>query len=458
MRKALILSGALAIVAPSLAAQTVRWNDRPSATWADEAPRVRITIEGPRAVSYGAPMRIRFEVSDNAYVTVVRVDDDGRMTILFPYSRNQRAAARGGQVHYVRNPRFGNNVSFFANDRMGGYVFALATYAPLDFSTFENRDYDRAGGWSRFTQANRSIARRPDVFIDRFAAAVLWDVNTPYDYDVDYYFPQGYPGMFNAYALCGTSAFGYDLGWRTSLAQFSSWDRMAYPYSFMCRDWYSRLQCYSWMAFYGYSACRNVGIQVATGPTVPVGGQPADTTWVPNEGVVRGGLFTPTPVPVGAGPEPPPAERPAGRFDRPGAGGNGAAWDGVLSIPERATRKMKEEDARRELDTKERTTPARAGFDRADASKPEKVRTADADAVTRAQPPSREPTKAKGASEPRRETTRNRGFGSTGRPLEPRSVGPERVSRPSEPKTTATPANPPSIKGTTTEKKKPPLE
>ena len=72
-------------------------------------------------------------------------------------------------VHQVRNPRLGD-VSFFATDHIGGYVFALASYAPLDFTSFENRDYERFAGYSAFTQVNRNIASRPDVFIDRFAA------------------------------------------------------------------------------------------------------------------------------------------------------------------------------------------------------------------------------------------------------------------------------------------------
>jgi hypothetical protein len=205
MRTSLILVAGFAVLAPTLSAQQVRWNDRPTTTWSEEAPRVRITIEGNRAVYSGTPMRVRFEASDNAFVTVVSVDDDGRMQILFPHSRTQRAAVRGGQIYYARNPRLGGEYSFVANGRMGGYVFALASYAPLDFSTFENRDYDRIGGWSRFTVANRSISRRPDVFIDRFAASVLWDTDTPYDYDVDYYFPIGYPSStMSAYALCGS--------------------------------------------------------------------------------------------------------------------------------------------------------------------------------------------------------------------------------------------------------------
>src|SRR5262245_55252193 len=54
MRKSLMLSGALSLVAAALPAQTVRWNDRPpTASWQDEAPRVRVYFEGGRAVSYG---------------------------------------------------------------------------------------------------------------------------------------------------------------------------------------------------------------------------------------------------------------------------------------------------------------------------------------------------------------------------------------------------------------------
>jgi hypothetical protein len=478
MRRTLILSGAFALVAPSiLSAQNVRWNDRPTATWSDEAPRIRVTIEGPRAVPYGYPMRVRFEVSDNAFATVVRVDDDGRMTILFPYARTQRAAVRAGQVYYARNPRLGGEFSFIANDRMGGYIVALASYAPLDFSSFENRDYERIGGYSRFTVANRSIARRPDVFVDRFAARVLWDVDTPYDYDVDYYFPVGYPGMSNAYALCGgsalghfygTSAYGYPFGWNTYLSQLSSWDRMAYPYLGMCRDWYGGIRCYSAMALYSYYGC-DIGSIVVTGPPGPIPGQPVDTANTPNEGVVRGGLFAPTPLPVGGeGTDPPPVERLAGRFDQTLKGG-GAEWDNLMSIPERATRKMKEQDAARGRDATGGVAPARtaldgaatdkSGTDKSGTDKSGKTRTAsaDGDAATRVQPPSREPTKAKGVGEPRRETASKGGFGSPGRTSEPRTSGsgPDRVSRPVDTKSTGT-ANPPSIQGTTTEKKKPP--
>jgi hypothetical protein len=457
MRKILILSGTFALTATALPAQSVRWNDRPTTTWSDEAPRVRVSFEGSRSVGYGAPMRVRFEVSDNAYVTVVRVDGNGRMTILFPYSRNQRAAVRGDMIHYVRNPRVSAaNSAFYANDNMGGgYVFALASYVPLDFSRFENRDYDRIGGWSKFTQANRNIARRPDVFIDRFAAAVLWDPETPYDYDVDYYFPAARPSIFNTYALCASmfDEFGaYSFGGR-----FWDWDTnefVGYPYRSMCRSFYLSARC---MAF-GLTSFCNPGVIIAQTPTVPVGnGRPTDSAaFVPNEGVVKGGLATPTPSPVIPGdPNPPPAERPVGRFDQVRADD----LDDIMSIPARATRKMKEDDARRDRGSSA-SAPTRTGFDGATTNKPEKT-SATADAPVRVQPPSREPTKTKTSSEPRRDSG-PRGFGTTTRGSnEPRSNGPDRVSRPVEPKSTGTApgstVNPGSLQGTSTgDKKKPP--
>lgn len=460
MRRTMMLLGAVALVAPSVSAQQVRWNDRPSTTWADEAPRVRVTIDGNRGVVSGTPLRVRFEVSDNAFVTVVSVDEDGRMQILFPYRRTQRAAVRGGQIYYARNPRLGGEFAFVATGRSSGYVFALASYAPLNFSTFENRDYDRLGGYSRFTMANRSIARRPDVFIDRFAAAVLWDTDTPYDYDVDYYFPMRYPSSsMNAYALCtsllqyGGSPYGFVPWW-----QYVDYELTPYPLRSMCRDFYQGMYCLASASLMSYYGC-NLGTVVSTGPVNPPPGQPTDSEPVPNEGVVRGGLFPPTPVPIPLnGADPPTPQRIGGRFDQPQ--GIGSDLDDVLSIPTRATRKMKEDDARREKAGSESTAPARNGFDRTEPSaKPEKNRVADADAATR--PPSREPTKAKNTGATNRDTRSKSGFGSTGRTSEPRSSGTDRVSRPVDTKSTGTSSGSggsPSIQGTTTEKKKPPQE
>jgi uncharacterized protein DUF4384 len=465
MRRTLFLALAFALSAPGLlTAQSIYLNDNQAKSWTDDSPRVRVWFDGPRSVPNGAPMRVRFEVSDNAFVTVVRVDDNGRMTVLFPRSRNQRAAVRANQIYFANNPRLGSEISFVSTGTMGGYVFALASYAPLDFSRFEYRDFERIGGWSTFTQVNRPIARRPDVFIDRFAAAVLWDKDTPYDYDVDYYFPTGYSSSIaSAYSYCGSMFTQYGAGAYGGFPQWAwdDWDLMPYPYHNMCRSWYAGVQCFTYLPINSYTGC-SIGQIVQANPTKPVD-QPADTAGggTPNEGVIRGGLFGPTPIPViPVGSDPAEAERAVPRFDQVKGmeAGRGNEWDNIMSIPARATRKMKEEDARR-AGNADAAAPART-FDRADVTtgKSEKSRTADA---SNAAPPSREPTKVKSTGETRPDrnagstvrTATGYGTSSTGR-----SDGPDRVNRPADTKpagTTSSP-NPPSLQGTTGDKKKPP--
>ena len=466
MIRTLMLSGALVVAASSMLpaqSQTVRWNDRPTTSWDDQAPQVKVSITGDRGVGYGQPVGVRFQVSDNAFVTVVRVGGDGRMTILYPTNRNQRSAVRANQVYYARNQRLGGDYSFVSTDPIGGYVFALASYAPLDLSSFENRDFDRIGGYSEFTVANRSIARRPDVFIDRFAARVLWSVDTPYDYDVDYYSQFGSYAM-NAYSLCSDAAFGgyygyrYRMGSRTFLSQLSSWERMNYPYFSLCNSYYNRYECISWLTMSIFSSCLSQGILIARNPTdvngggFPGGGNGGGDSTQLNSAVIKGGMSKPSPVPVSAEAQ---SGVPGARFDQVKDGND---LDNIMSIPARATRKMKEDDARRGTDA---TSSSRTGFDRPETTeKPGKVATTDASA----QPPSREPTKAKGTSDPVRETTRSRtGFGSTGRTNDgydkPRStpdrdMGSRPASSPQGGSTTGT-----SLGGTsTTDKKKPPLD
>ena len=233
MRTTRFLMGALValpMVAPR--AQTVTWNDRPPSAWQDQAPRVRIAIQGDRSVAFGAPVLVQFEVSDDAYVSVVRVDGNGRMTVLYPGTRQARAAVKGGQIHYARNSKLGFQASFVATERtFGGYVFAIASFAPLDLSGFESRDFERFGAYSRFTQVNRTYAGRPDEYIERFAAQVLWDADTPYDFDVDYYFPWGQMTPVNAYALCGAiSRYGYGPVY-TLAYDWDAWDMYGSSYS-----------------------------------------------------------------------------------------------------------------------------------------------------------------------------------------------------------------------------------
>lgn len=457
MRTTRFLTGALAAL-PLLApgAQTVRWNDRPASPWQDQAPRVRVAIVGDRSVALGAPVQVQFEVDEDAFVTVVRVDGNGRMTILYPGTRQVRAAVRGGQVHQVLNPRLGLQAAFVATERtFGGYVFALASFAPLDLSGFENRDFERFGAYSRFTQVNRIFAGRPDEYVERFAAQVLWDPDTPYDFDVDYYFPWGQVTPVNAYALCGAvSRHGYGPVYTLAYDWDASWEFFSSPYSSLCNSYWNEMRCFSIATVFGTPSCyrRAIGVVVRNGP---VPGSPGDSA-APNAGVVIGGLATPTPlpVPVNAGDDPPPLERRPATFDGALRGATGEEWDSYLAIPARATRKLKAEGTepadggvRRGAAREEPTSRgANAGFDRATAGgKPDKSGVAGAGSAPppRVQPTREQPDRSRTSPDTRRTTDRSRDpfagssrgdrdFGSSGssRPVREETRGAQPASRP----------------------------
>jgi len=474
MRRLLILSGAL-LAAPILSpgAQTVRWNDRSEANWQLQAPRVRVSIVGSRSVALGAPVLVQFEVSDDAYVTVARVDGNGRMTILYPTARQARAAVKGGQIHYARNSRLGFEGSFVATERtFGGYVFAIASFAPLDLSGFENRDFERFGAYSRFTQVNRTVANRPEIFVDRFAGQVLWEPDTPFDFDVDYYYPWGQVTPLNAYALCGAvSRHGY--GPMYTLAyDWDAWDSFTAPYSGLCNSYWNDMRCLSMVSVFGNTGCYRRSLVAVLNPATP--GDTASVPAVtPNSGVVRGGLVTPTPVPVAADPDgdPPPLER-RQSFDEALRGSGEPDWDSYLAIPARATRKLKSASGSEGGTTTPSGTASRTGasserapsFDgAATRDKPDKDRVADAGSAppSRAQPPSREAERAKPTTrtEPRRTTgTRTTGGSSSG----DRASGNGGISRPvsSRPSGTTTTRPTPTIKptGSSTTKTKPPSD
>jgi hypothetical protein len=244
---------------------------------------------------------------------------------------------------------------------------------------------------------------------------------------------------------------------------------VGYPYGSMCRNMYNNLRCFSYLSIYSYSACRPTSVVIVQNPTQPV---PVDTAGIitPNEGVVRGGMAAPTPAPVLPGDaDPPPVERPVRSPPQPKFA-EGNDWDKIMSIPARATRRMKEEDdVRRERASADDASPVRTAPERPEVTgKRENPRTTDAS--TRSNSPPREPTRVREAPEPRRErpsadkVQRDYGAKATGtsapRPTTSspgRTIETKPTTETKPPATTGTASKPPST--TTTEKPtKPPQD
>lgn len=432
MRRNILLALASLAAIPAAGAQTVTWNDRMSETeWLRDAPEVRVIV-GTRSPDPLQSVSVFYEVSENAYVAIVRVAGDGKMTILYPHNRNQRPFVRTGRRHEIQNPREGG-FAFTANDRYHGYIFAIASYAPLDLSSFESRDFDRFGAYSPFTQANREVAHQPDVFIDRFAAQVLWAPDTPYNYDVDFYFAGvraigiasafsrfgsytfgGSP--FSAYALCGTRFIGVATRqkWQSIYDLDDYTDFVPHPYRALCRDWYAGLACLSYLAVFNtqtYWACnqkyRDQSVQLAE----QVPGSTSDVTPV-NEAMIRGGLFTPAPAPVSTSLGGDPDAKKA--IDLSQFTTSPTEWAEFRSIPKRATDRLAE--------TKSANTAGR-GQDASASSgttvdQPSRVKegaVADNNGAATRPPPAREPTRTKSTGETRDRSRPATDFGPSSR-------------------------------------------
>lgn len=169
----------------------------------------------------------------------------------------------------------------------------------------ENRDFERFGAYSRYTLVNREYAQQPDTYIARFASSILWDPDTPYDYDIDYYTPDG-AAMAAGYAswpMCSSlyrHFNGFGPGYRLTYALYDwdMWDWWGGALSPLaaCGTYYNTLRCISVISAFGVP-CAPYGGTIAVLPPV-VAGPVTEGTPVPNEGVVRGGLDTPTPLPV----------------------------------------------------------------------------------------------------------------------------------------------------------------
>ena len=185
---------ALCVLVPvvSPAQQTVRFNDS-VATGVDEPPIVSVWLDHGSTFRFGEPVRVRYRVEEDAYVVVARVDWDGNLTLLHPSRRTRQSMVRGAVDHAIHSSRLGARGTFVANERNGGtgYVFAIASYTPFDLSRLSQRDFS---AWVTGVSIGRPTSRYvgdPDRVIARFAQLVLWDDETTFDYDIEFYAVDG---------------------------------------------------------------------------------------------------------------------------------------------------------------------------------------------------------------------------------------------------------------------------
>lgn len=147
------------------------------------SPSVAVWTNRDEVIRRGQSVRVFFEAESDAYVTVFRIDTDGRVEVLFPQGPWDNNFARGAQPYEVRT--YGDRSAFRGDDYPGaGYVFAVTSLDPFDYAAIS-----RGARWDY-----RNLGYRGRIVGDPYVAVTdLIDLILPpgydaYDYDVMHYY------------------------------------------------------------------------------------------------------------------------------------------------------------------------------------------------------------------------------------------------------------------------------
>jgi hypothetical protein len=173
---------------------------------ASQAPYVEVWTNRDEVFRRGDGVRVYFETDLDAYVTVFRVDTDGRVRVLYPADPWDDNYARGGQRYQVRGLR--ESDAFRVDDYPGqGYLFAVASVDPFRFSGIAvNNHWDY-----RVIGASGRITGDPYVALGDLIEQIIPANYLSYGYDVVPYFVEqryDYP-RFLCYDCHAYAAYPY---------------------------------------------------------------------------------------------------------------------------------------------------------------------------------------------------------------------------------------------------------
>ena len=95
-------------------------------------PGIRIWTSGDDLVRRGERVRVFYRTERDAYVTIFRVDTDGRVRIIFPRDPGDENYGYGGATYTVSSA--GQGTAFYIDDYAGvGYIFGIASAAPFNY-------------------------------------------------------------------------------------------------------------------------------------------------------------------------------------------------------------------------------------------------------------------------------------------------------------------------------------
>jgi hypothetical protein len=157
------------------------------ATWIRATERQRISLWTNRdedPYRRGEQARVYFQAETDGYITVLRVDTDGRLRVLFPREPWEDNFARGGRTFEVLDR---DDRAFTIDDYPGvGYVFAVSSPDPFRYDEFVRGDH-----WDYRLIADGRVRGDPYVSLTEFASRIAGPGE--YDYDIiPYYVEEHY--------------------------------------------------------------------------------------------------------------------------------------------------------------------------------------------------------------------------------------------------------------------------
>jgi hypothetical protein len=177
-----------------------------------DRPKVELwTNRGDATYSRGDAVHVNVRSDQDGYVTILRVDTDGRIRVLFPRDPWEDNFVRGGREFEL----LGNSAddAFRVDDYPGvGYLFAIVSPEPFVYDPIENADH-----WDY--RAIADVRGDPYVALTDLAGRIVPSGESDWDYDVVPYYVErhyDYPRF-----LC------YDCHQYVS---YRTWD----PYDYSC--------------------------------------------------------------------------------------------------------------------------------------------------------------------------------------------------------------------------------
>lgn len=176
-------------------------------------PGIRLWTSHGEVYRRGERVRIFFRTEQDAYVTIFRVDTDGRVRVLFPREPWEDNYVRGGYTYDV--PNYGQHDAFVVDDDPGvGYMFGVASAEPFAYDPFTTSNH-----WDLQLVSDGRVHGDPYEALEELVQRIIPPGYSDYDthllpYDVERHYD--YPRF-----LC------YDCH---SYVGFTAWD----PYSYWC--------------------------------------------------------------------------------------------------------------------------------------------------------------------------------------------------------------------------------